>query len=129
MTNEDYIQLHDLLWQRIMHLAIKKINFGEIEKTFSEIDENIAYNTVQLIIQGLSRGEAVDLVSLSIRNNFLQIGYMIESSDLIELVNEINENNQDEIKAVQVLKDSINQKKSWETTCLDVENTLFPNGY
>ena len=129
MTNEDYIQLHDLLWQRIMHLAIKKINFEEIEKTFSEIDENIAYNTVQLIIQGLSRGEAVDLVSLSIRNNFLQIGYMIESSDLIELVNEINENNQDEIKAVQVLKDSINQKKSWETTCLDVENTLFPNGY
>ena len=82
-----------------------------------------------MIIQGLSRGEAVDLISLSIRNKFLQIGYMIESSDLIELVNEINENNQDEIKAVQVLKDSNNEKKSWETTCLDVENTLFPNGY
>jgi hypothetical protein len=127
MTNEDYLKLHDLLWERIMHLAKQKIDFQEIQESFSKFGEHVAYNTVQLIIKKLSEDESVQIVSMIIKNKFMEIGQLFEDEGLLELVSEINEKNKNEINAVKALINAIKTRKSWEETCFDVENALFPN--
>ena len=57
----------------------------------------------------------------------MEIGQLFEDEGLLELVSEINVKNQNEINAVKALINAIKTRKSWEETCFNVENALFPN--
>ena len=129
MKPEDYIKLHDLLWERIMHLGLKKIDFEPIQNSFSELGESTGYNIVQLILERLAKGDNVQSAMAYVRNTILQAGYVVEESYLHKITEEVNDKNQDEIMAVQVLWEMIDNRESWETTCMTVEITLLPEEY
>jgi hypothetical protein len=125
MTNEDYKRLNDLLWQRIMHIGLKKIDFESIKEAFIDLGETTGYNLVMLIIDRLSIGDEPNIAMNYVRNKLFEVGVNIEESDILEMVNIINEKNQNEIIAVQTLKKMIERRESWESTCMEVEIILL----
>jgi hypothetical protein len=129
MTNEDYIRLYDLLWQRIMHIGLQKIDFDPIQEEFSDLGETTGYNIIQLIIDRLAKGDEPNSAMNFVRNSLFQAGAYVEESDLMEIVNMINEKNQNEIMAAQTLQEMIENRESWETTCMAVEIVLLPDEY
>jgi hypothetical protein len=127
MKSEDYTELNNLLWQRIIFVGQQKIDFESIFNGLTEVDEDLKYGVYKSIIERLSEDENPTIVIYFIRNLMLQLGFYIEESDLMELVNLIIEKNQNEILAVQTLNEMIDNRDSWETICLAIEIIIQPD--
>ncbi len=127
MKPEDYNKLYDLLWERIMYLGLQKIEFEPIKESFMHLGESTGYNIVQQIIDRLAKGDNNQDVMTYVRNTLFQAGCYFDESDLLNIVDEIYKKNQDEIMAVQTLMEMIENKESWETTCIAVEIALSSN--
>ena len=127
MKSEDYLELKNLLWQRIIFVGQQKIDFESIFNGLTEYDEELKYGVYKSIIERLSEEENPTIVMYFIRNSLLQLGFFVKETDLMELVNLIIEKNENEILAVQSLNEMIENRDSWETICMAIEIILQPD--
>jgi len=78
--------MENIVWNRITNSARKKFDFILFEKSFSDINENIAENIVFQVILGYASNKTGEIISLEIFNQILLMGFKWNLDDIKEFV-------------------------------------------
>lgn len=116
-TIEDRI---DLIWERIVNSAKSKVDYSSFSKTFDNIVPGSAENILINILEDSANEVSVEIIALKIKNNIMVQGYMLQESQLQQLIEGILPLIEYEIMAI---KDAVQMVKDGEPIT-DIEKVV-----
>lgn len=116
-TIEDRI---DQIWERIVKSAKSKIDYASFSKSFNDIVPGSAENILINILEDSANEVDIKIIALKMKNNIMVQGYVLQESQLQELIEEILPNIEYEIMAI---KDAVQMVKDGEPIT-DIEKVV-----
>jgi hypothetical protein len=101
----------DLIWERIINSAKSKIDYASFSKSFNEIVPDSAEHILINILEDIANEVSVEIIALKIKNNIMVQGYMLQESQLQQLIEGILPLIEYEILAI---KDAVQMVKDGE---------------